>query len=486
MNRVCQSIENLIYYAEEKLGLLPEDKDYTRNSIIRFLGLPSYTESTVIYEGATLSKLLSDFTDACVDAGLFERDDAEYYRDGVMGELSLLPSEINRLFSMFDDTEKATAWLYDYCVANDYVKKEKLDANPRFEKDGLIITINKSKPEFRDPKKAASGNAVAGGYPKCSICHENEGFGGRSKRTLRTVDVELGGKKWFWQYSPYGYFYQHGILVNYEHTPMHIDDETFVNLMDFVDMFPHYFIGSNAALPRIGGSVLAHDHYQGGGEILPMHKAGAIYTLVNEKYPDVVIEIVDWQGSVFRIVSENRDAIVEICRAINKKWIKYENKELGIIPESALGRHSAVSPTVIKTDRGYEMSVILRNNVTTEKYPDGIFHAHPEFHIIKKESIGLIEAQGLFILPGRLEKELGDIAELIVNAQPLTDELSEFSMIYDEIIALCGGCYEKENVLRAIGNELASVCTRILENTAVFKDKMQLAEFVAEFGFHIV
>ena len=402
--------------------------------------------------------------------------------DEIFGVLSLMPSEINAKFQILLKVSGKAAmdWFYSYCVHNEYVKKAKLDKNPRFESNGLIVTINKAKPEFRDPKKAKAGNSVEGGFAKCVICRENEGYGARNKRTLRTVDLNLGGQRWFWQYSPYGYFNEHGIAVNCEHTPMHIDEGTFTRLMDFVDIFPHYFIGCNAVLPRIGGSVLAHDHYQGGGEILPMHKAKAAYTLKHKSYPNAIIEVVEWQGTVVRVISKERKDIVELCEKIRSAWVSYNNPELGIINEDSEGIHNSISPTVVKTERGYEMSVILRSNVTSEKYPEGVFHAHPEFHVIKKESIGLIEAQGLFILPGRLEGELSEIEKIIEENRQLPPEYAAFKLVYDETKAI----YEsgKIDVHGAMKKELGSICSRILENTAVFKDRQQTIKFMTDLG----
>ena len=488
MERVYLCIDKLISYAKKNLELKEKDVDYVRNSIFNLFGLNSYVVENIVYvDDATPESLLADFNQACIDANLYEDYEAEYYLDQVMGYLTLLPSRIEEKFYRLvkeNDSNLATEWFYDYSVKSDYVKKAKLDKNPRFDSNGLVITINKAKPEFRDPKKAQSGNSVKGGYPKCTICHANEGFGGRSKKTLRTIDLSLGNQKWFWQFSPYGYFYQHGIAVNYEHTPMHVDKETFSRLMDFVDLFPHWFIGSNAALPRIGGSVLAHDHYQGCGEILPMHKAKGKYSLKNPKYPNSIVEVVNWPGTVVRVVSFDRNEIVEISEAIRDKWVNYTNPDLDIIAMDEEGIHSAISPTVVKTNRGYEMSIIFRNNLTNEQYPDGIFHAHPEFHIIKKESIGLIEAQGLFILPGRLENELEQIKQLIVDKKELTPELKEFHMIYDEIIGLCNDDFSYENVSEAVKAELGSVCYRILENTAVFKDDDLTIKYMEDLGFY--
>ncbi len=449
MNDILHKAEELTAYAKEFLELDERNENYVKNRLLEILQRCEGDELTA--------------------------DE----RDEVYGTLSLMPAEVNAKFQSLkqESAKKATDWLYQYCVYNDYVKKAVLDKNPRFDSEGLIITINKAKPEFRDPKKAKAGNSVDGGFCKCVICRENEGFGARNKRTLRTVDLELGGENWFWQYSPYGYFHEHGIAVNCEHIPMHVDRTTFGKLMDFVDMFPHYFIGCNAPLPRIGGSVLAHDHYQGGGEILPMHKAGAVYTLKHPDYPDTICEVVDWQGTVVRIVSPNRRSIEELCAAINEKWVHYNDPELGIIAEDEEGVHNAVSPTVVKTARGYEMSVILRSNLTSEEYPDGIFHAHPEYHMIKKESIGLIEAQGLFILPGRLEGELSAIETIIEEKKPLPEEYAAFRLVYDEVKAIGG------NVHEAMQKELGSICSRILENTAVFKDKKRTVEFMKELGY---
>ena len=455
MENLLKRAEEFTEYAEKFLELNPYNANYVRNQVLEILQR---------CEGEELS---------------------EEEADEVYGILSLMPSEINAKFqSLLKEGGKvATDWFYNYCVRNDYVKKAKLDKNPRFESNGLIITINKAKPEFRDPKKAKAGNSVDGGFAKCVICRENEGYGARNKRTLRTVDITLGGQPWFWQYSPYGYFNEHGIAVNCEHIPMHIDKGTFTRLMDFVDIFPHSVIGCNAVLPRIGGSVLAHDHYQGGGEILPMHKAKAIYTLKHKDYPNAIIEVVDWQGTVVRVCSHSRKDILELCEKVRSAWVSYNNPELGIINEDEEGIHNSISPTVVKTERGYEMSVILRSNITSEQYPDGVFHAHPEFHTIKKESIGLIEAQGLFILPGRLEEELGEIEKIIEAKTQLPPEYAPFKLVYDETKAI----YESENinVHEAMKKELGSICSRILENTAVFKDKKQTIKFMTDLGFEL-
>ena len=451
----ANQIKDIISYAEKKLELKERDCEYKANRLLEIVnsGL----------EGAELE-------------------------DAIYGELSLLPSEMDKRFSEIlkdSGSKAATEWLYNYCVSNKYVKKDVLDKNPRFDTgNGLTVTINKAKPEFRDPKKAKTGNSVDGGFAKCVICRENEGFGARNKRNLRTVSISLGAQPWFWQYSPYGYFHEHGIAVNCEHIPMHVDRQTFVNLLDFVDMFPHYFIGCNAPLERIGGSVLAHDHYQGGGEVLPLHKAKIRRYIKDMRHPTAKIGILEWAGTVIRIKSDKRNEIADVAERLREAWINYSNPELGIIAEDNNGVHNAISPTVIKTADGYEMNVILRSNITSEKYQDGVFHAHPEYHAIKKESIGLIEAQGLFILPGRLEEELNKIKRIIEAKSALPPEYAEFKLVYDETKALYeSGKYE--DIHTALQEELGSICYRILENTAVFKREEDFLRFLKTAGFEI-
>ncbi len=481
----CNAVKKLVGYARAKLALDKRNELYARNTVLGILGLESYSDEGEDYADESCAELLRLLTEAGIGEGLFAEEDAERIADEVMGALMLSPKEIDEGFSLRlrNSSRRATDWFYDYSVNSDYVKKEKLDKNPRFTaKNGLIVTINLAKPEFRDPKKAASGNSTKGGYPKCTICRENEGWGGRCKRTLRTVSLKLNGEPWFWQYSPYGYFKQHGIAVNCAHTPMHVDKNTFLKLMDFVDEFPHYFLGCNAPLPRIGGSVLAHDHFQGGGERLPIFDAKSAVRMKHKSFPEVETDVLDWFGTAVRLTGVNREAIAVLADFIRASWIGYRNDGLGIIPEDENGVHNAVSPTVVKSEKGYEMTLILRSNITSEKYPDGVFHAHPEFHSIKKESIGLIEAQGLFILPGRLQKELGALAKAIANGA-LPEELTPFRLLYDEITAEKKVRSEDE-AKNAIDEELGSICERILKNTAVFKTHRETAEFLKGVGFY--
>lgn len=481
--QIYKEICRLADFARKHLLLDGRDVPYVINNVIDILGLQGFEYVEAECGTDDINALLDDFCRAAVAEGVFEAEDKAYYCDKVMGAFSARPSVVNERFAELakTDAKAAMQWLYEYCVDNTYVKKAVLDKNPRFDSNGLVVTINLAKPEFRDPNKAKAGNSVKGGYPKCVICRENEGLVSRNKCSLRTVSVTLDGKPWFWQFSPFGYFYQHGICVNTEHTPMGVNRQTFVNLMDFVDQFPFYFIGCNASLERIGGSVLAHDHYQGGGEILPLHRAKISKRLALEGYDELEMGILDWPGTVIRVRGTNREKIVEVADKINVYWQNYTNEAQGIVCRSEGVQHNAVSPTVVKNGNVYEMNIILRCNITSEQYPDGVFHAHPEFHVIKKESIGLIEAQGLFILPGRLVKQLADVEQCIADGA-LTEELAEFKLVFDETRKLCKGT-DAAAIHEAMQTELGSICYRILQNTAVFKTENETLRFTEEMGF---
>jgi len=486
--KVFYEINRLLDYAKQNLCLQSEDVNCVRNNILDILNIDCFEQTEASWNGCGIDTLLNDFVSAGVSDGIFTQQNAAYYCDKIMGALSLAPSALNGKFdqiALSDGTKAAMDFLYDYCVANNYVKKAVLDKNPRFCCYGLIVTINLAKPEFRDANKAKKENAVQGGYPQCVICRENEGLSKRGKSTLRTVSLKLGNEDWFWQFSPYGYFNQHGIAVNTKHIPMHIDKQTFVNLIEFADRFPHYFIGCNAPLERIGGSVLAHDHYQGGGEKLPLHSAGIKKVFKDKQYPDVIISIVDWEGSVVRINGYDKNSVAEVSEKIRRAWKEYTDKSIGIICKDGNTQFNEISPTVYKRCDGYEMNIILRSNITSDKYPDGVYHAHPEYHSIKKESIGLIEAQGLFILPGRLVNQLDRLEDVIVNKQTLPQDLEQFKLVYDEVKSM-SDCFDKASVHDAMQAELASVCKRILRNTAVFKEDCHFVKFLNKCGFEEV
>lgn len=504
LDHVYTCIDNVIDFAVDHLDLDQQDVAWARNRILEVFAIQSYTStsdqcvaphSQKAHKGQQdINKLLDALNCAALEAHLFQEHSQAVYDDMVMGILTAAPSTVQSHFKCIaqkDNAMNAMHWLYEYCTNNTYVKRDQLAKNPRFDSHGLTITINLAKPEFKNMNKAASGNSVQGGYPQCTICKENEGFAGRNKRTLRTIALQLGGHDWFWQFSPYGYFAQHGICVNAQHTPMVVNRTTFVNLLDFVDQFPGYFIGCNAALPRIGGSVLAHDHYQGGGELMPMHRAKALTTLSIPAYDDAIVEILDWPGTAIRVVSANRNSIIDLSDMIRQAWVDYDNPRLSIHSHDSEGnRQSALSPTVILSDRGYEMSLILRNNAVNNQYPDGIFHAHPQYYSIKQEPIGLIEAQGLFILPGRLVSQLQLLKQALLTGKRLDESIADFRLPWQELHEQlsdslnCLSPQEANQLLdHAINEELGSICYRILNNTAVFKQKEDLLAFLTTLGF---
>ena len=486
LGAVYLAIDELVYYAENCLLLDSYDVDYARRAVCDVLGLDSYAPQDIDYDKVDAldrpDLLTATLKEVATTSGLITEEDGEFVIDRVMGALSLLPSEINDLFNSLP-AKKATDFLYDYSVKNYYVKKSALENNIRFKGDytkgGLEITINKARPEYVSANAAVKGNTPSGGYPKCSICPENEGFDGTGKSVLRTVSMDLGGEEWFWQYSPYGYLGKHGIAVSKAHAPMKVTDKTVVQLMDFVDRFPHFFIGCNAALPGAGGSVLSHDHFQGGEEMLPMHKAKGAVKLVYPKYPLAEIEVLDWYDSAIRVTSQSRQVIAEIEKDIREGWENYTNNAQGIVASDKSGQHNAVSLTMRKIDNGrYCLYIILRSNVKSDEYPDGVFHTHPEFQAIKKEPNGLLEAQGLFVLPGRLEYQIAELKECLFNKTALPADLSDFKLLHKEIIKENGKEMSRVEAGIYVKAEIGSVCERILENIAVFKTADETAEFL--------
>lgn len=466
-------IDELVSYARENLSVDQRDVDWTRNRLLEYFSEHSESLSELAQSGDISGAALND--------------------DAVMSILSAPPSRVEELFAIMREERGSTAamqWLFDYCVANGYVKKRQLDRNIRYVSNGLIVTINTAKPEFKTMRNAASGNAVDSSFAQCTICRENEGLAARGKRTLRTVDVALAGDSFFWQFSPYGYFRQHGICVNQEHTPMHVDRRTFEHLLAFVQQFPEYFLGCNAALPRIGGSVLAHDHYQGGGELMPMQSAPAWKSFALPSEPDVRVEIIGWPATALRVLSADTDALVRVCERIRTAWADYDNDSLDIHSHDEQGeRQSSVAPIarILPADRAgepplYEMSLILRNNAVSEQYPLGVFHAHPEYFFIKQEPIGLIEAMGLFVLPGRLVSQLDALERALADGTALPEQISDFELAWNEVRAQLSGNESADGVRRIVRDEVGSICRRILGNIAVFPQFADTERFLRDLG----
>lgn len=468
-------IAALIAYAEKYLGLEKRNEIYIKNRLADILGvIPDNCEDVV-----DVPELPNDILDgifACLEEQGKEFDRATL-GEKLMDAVILLPDAFENEFEKrFEKSSKdATAWSYDYAIRSDYVKKRAIDKNLKWtSRDGRIeITINLSKPEKNNKDLLKQITTASVDYPKCTICRENEGFErvGFSRRNMRTVSMRLDGADWFWQYSPYAYFNEHGIAISCEHTPMILNEHTVEHLFDFVDMFPHYFIGNNAPLPRVGGSILMHNHYQGGGAVLPMQKVGSRIPL-DTKDSKVKACVLDWYNTAIRLEGEDRAKIAAVARRIFTAWESFEAPELDIISHTGSEKHNTASCIARKNGKTYILDMILRNNRTSEKYPDGIFHAHREYHHIKSESIGLIEAMGLFILPARLKRQLGEIKTYLTGEKKfvkngLSDDMKIFIPMIDRLIQN-GKVSERaaEDLLR---DEVESVCKNILDNTAVFK-----------------
>lgn len=504
-------VEKLLRYAKTFLHLKPRDEIYFRNILLRELHLTEPTEDAgdLSYIDAldVPDEITAELEGYAVENGITREEEKELFSGYIMGILSPLPSVTNEEFYRLKETKGIKAacdYLYSLSVKNDYVKKTAIAKNLKWEYDDggrmLEITVNLSKPE-KDNKEIAKllTQKVSTNYPKCRLCKENEGFAGNvsypARENIRTISLTLGGERWFVQYSPYAYYNEHLIAISERHAPMHIKSDTIEKVLDFVDFFPNYMIGSNAALPIIGGSILNHEHFQGGGHLMPMHKAGIKDEYVCKDFPSIKVGITDWYNSAIRLISRNREEIAALSKLIVEKWETFSFAPCGIYAETDGVRHNSCSPIARKNGDEYIVDFILRNNITTEEYPDGVFHAHPEYHNIKKEGIGLIEAMGLFVLPGRLKKQLAMIADILSGKTPydenaLSDKdnyLYVHRNMIKELVSeySCGKLNESE-AKDAVKNRVNVVCAHILENTAVFKnDKAGIdgfAKFMSAIG----
>ncbi len=490
------SVENLIVYAKTHLLLDEMDEIYVRNAVLDLLGVDSFTQYEVDEEAIENmncpDEVIAPILAYAKDKGIVKEGEEVYFATKLMGLVSLKPSE---MIYMFEDLHaqspaKAFDFLYDYSVKNDYVKLTAISKNKHWEakstKGKLEITINLSKPEKSNKETAKLVGQKASTYPACAICKENVGFAGHGtyRQNIRTIPLELGGEEWFWQFSPYAYFTQHGICINAEHTPMKVTPQTVVKLLDFVDYAPQYFVGCNASLPIVGGSILTHDHFQGGLKQLPMHKAAPLARYKNPEYPYVDTYVLDWYNSVIRLVSDNKKQIAEYAGKIIDAWQAYTDESVQVIAADENGQHNAITPVARKADGKYVVEIILRNNLTTEQYPDGVYHVHPEYQHIKSESIGLIEAMGLFILPGRLDRQLKQVEAFLsgvtFNEKALDEDMKPFAKMIKKLIKENGSACSAVEAALAVKDEVNDVCEHILDNTAVFKkDEQGVAAFDA-------
>ena len=479
MRDMNKALSDLLAYAKIHLGMKEEDGVYLSNCLIERLGLDSFepcpADEAEIAALPCPDRVTAPLLGYAREKGLAEEGEEEFFTSGLLDLLTPRPSEVEEKFSRdyAESPEKAFDGLYDLGVKNDYVKFSAIARNKYWlaesTKNKIEITINLSKPE-KNNKLTAKLRNVSSGYPKCMLCRENVGYvgQGRTRRNMRTVPLKLAGEDWFWQYSPYAYFYQHGIAVNAKHTPMVLDGKTFAKLLDFVDYAPQYFIGSNAPLPIVGGSILAHEHFQGGKHVFPMFLAPTAAEL-SSPLPGVSASVPDWYNSVILLKSTEKAALVAAAEKILDAWVGYSDERVNIVAYTD-APHNTLAPIARRAGAGYELYLLLRNNRCDEKYPDGIFHAHREYHNIKSESIGLIEAMGRFILPGRLDRQLKEVEKFLTGENTaLSEDMAIHKDMVASLLAEYGSGLSAGEAEKAVRRRVEQVCENILDNTAVFK-----------------
>ncbi len=427
----------LIDYALAQNLCAPEDACFLENSILALFRADSPEELPVpgLPEYPTLPQLLQAYSAIAAERGVIPDDSVtqcDLFAARLMGIFTPLPSHVCLEFQFrgMQSPKQATDWFYHLCLANGYIQKERIAKNVHWQTEteygALDLTINLSKPE-KDPKDiAAAARAKAAAYPKCQLCRENEGYAGRpdhpARQNLRVVPVRLCGEQWFFQYSPYAYYNEHCIVLDERHVPMKIDRLCFAQLLDFVAQYPHYFVGSNADLPVVGGSILSHAHFQGGADRFPMAEAPIETPVQIEGFEDVTCGIVKWPMSVLRVISEDKERLTDLADAVLRAWRGYTDAARMLFAETDGVPHHTVTPIARLRDGKYELDLVLRDNSATAEHPLGLYHPHSELHHIKKENIGLIEVMGRAILPARLKAELESVRQWIIAGMPQTDD----------------------------------------------------------------
>ncbi|MBQ9276716.1 MAG: galactose-1-phosphate uridylyltransferase [Clostridia bacterium] len=485
------NVKRLVDYATRKLYLQDYDAIYVQNILLDALKLTEPSESEVgDYDFYSVMDALSAYA---VKKGLIEENEKLLFETKLIGFCMPSPSKVIEMFddiARYSGTKDATAMLFKLGEDSAYLRRPDLDKNIVWEdsckRGRIVITINLSKPE-KTPEQVRLAKLAKGGYPKCMLCVENLGFAGNAakpaRQNIRIIPFELDGENWFLQYSPYQYFDEHLIAVCEEHRPMCVTDATFRRMLDFLDMFPHYFIGSNAALPIVGGSILAHDHYQGGKKVLPVFERPVRRHFKIASLPEVDVAVVDWYNSIVRISSKNRAQALEAVNRFYKVWDAWDDVEQNILSHTEKDgekvQHNAITPIAsINKDGEYEFNLILRNNRTDEAHPFGIFHPAIELHNIKQESIGIIEVMGLFILPGRLKAEADQMRDILTGKAPLDFEalarddhpLHKHLGMITQLVVDYGTGISETKASEAITGYINHACEQILDTTAVFKN----------------
>ncbi|MBQ4537998.1 MAG: UDP-glucose--hexose-1-phosphate uridylyltransferase, partial [Oscillospiraceae bacterium] len=428
-----------------------------------------------------LEDILKEILDWACEQGIIEDDitSRDLFDTELMGILTPRPSQVIGEFKAkyAEAPEKATDWYYKLSQDTDYIRRYRIAKDVKWVSStkygDLDITINLSKPE-KDPKAIAAAKAAPqSGYPKCQLCAENEGYSGRmnhpARQNHRIMPITIDNKDWFFQYSPYVYYNEHCIVFNGQHVPMKIERSTFRKQLDFIKIFPHYFVGSNADLPIVGGSILSHDHFQGGKYTFAMEKAPIEREISFNGFEDIECGIVNWPMSVIRLRSDSDDRLVELADKILLAWRGYTDEAAFIFAETDGEPHNTITPIARMRDGKFELDLVLRNNITTEEFPLGVYHPHPELHHIKKENIGLIEVMGLAVLPARLKNELASLAEALVNGSDIRADQSllKHADWADEMKKKYS--FTGENVMSIIQDEVGQIFAEVLEHAGVYK-----------------
>lgn len=479
---LSENIKKLVEYGIST-GLMPEcEKVYTTNLLLDLFHEDTYEDVEIDGGSIELEAVLKNLLDEAVVRGIIE--DSIVYRDlfdtKLMNCLMPRPSQVQKEFwDRYEvSPQKATDYFYKLSQDSDYIRRYRVKKDMKWKVDSpygeIDITVNLSKPE-KDPKAiAAAKNAKASSYPKCLLCMENEGYAGRvnhpARENHRIIPVTINDSKWGFQYSPYVYYNEHCIVFNGEHVPMKIEKAAFVKLFDFVKLFPHYFLGSNADLPIVGGSILSHDHFQGGHYTFAMAKAPIEKEVVIPGYEDVQAGIVKWPLSVLRLRSKDVERIIDLADHVLKNWRGYTDEDAFIFAETDREPHNTITPIARMSGDLYELDLTLRNNITTAEHPLGVYHPHAQYHNIKKENIGLIEVMGLAVLPARLKEEMELLGEYLTEGKDIrsnekiekhADWVERFLPNYDVIT--------KENVTDILKQEIGNTFVHVLEDAGVYK-----------------
>ncbi len=477
---ICKAVQGLIDHSVRSCLITEDDVFVVRNMIMDILRLSEWN-SCGSMEG-TVEEILDCLTDYACENGIIENTavQRDLFDTKIMGVVTPMPHEVKSKFrSLYEISPKeSTDWYYKFCKDLNYVRSDRIARDLKWtyesEYGTLDITINRSKPE-KDPRDIAAAKKQKNSlYPKCQLCAENMGFSGHlthpARQNLRPVQLNINNSDWYFQYSPYGYYNEHCIVFNSEHTPMVIDSSVFDKLFDFMEQFPHYFIGSNADLPIVGGSILTHEHFQGGNYCFAMEKAQTEKHFFLKDFPDINAGLVKWPMSVIRLSSTDRRMLSEACDYITKKWRNYSDPDADIFAETEGTPHNTVTPIARIRNGIFECDIVLRNNLTSEERPLGIFHPNPSLHHIKKENIGLIEVMGLAVLPSRLAAELELLKEKMLSGLDLSEDPKTAPHAeWAEQILSSHPEFNEENAEQILRMETGRVFERVLCDAGVFK-----------------